>query len=695
MLTESLAGALVFFLVTNGVFKRVLPGAGALAFLCFAVGRIISIYVAWRAIKGDKKYFLIRNAAVAFAAIKGTIFCSADLTDANFTFAQIKNTYFSKANLTRTRFCETKKTDFAEFRNTILVNRNILDLLVTGNGRDKSYAGANLKGANLKGADLKGANLKDADITEATFKGANLEWANLTRTQAINTDFTNAYMTGACVEAWNIESTTKLDNVDCRFVYLLENPKPGTDDKERRPSSGEFGKGEFTKLFQEVLNTVDIIFRDGIDWKAFIQSFRQVQVENEGTELSVNSIENKGDGVFVIKVNTPLNADKEKIHSQLVQRYEEQLKALESRYNLELEAKDRDIDKYRQRYTDIQEITKLLADKQIPSMSQPATEKVVVLKLESLSEVTNIFATAQIWVDNHPQPISFDGKLPPATKIIELYNRIHKLSNPEENNNRAGFFKEQVITVSEQEIKNLSNELEENINNWFNSPSFTSLANQLRSKLNPSDSIRFIIQTSDIKLKLLPLHLWDFFDNYRKAEIALSAPQSDRLSKSIPNRKKVRVLVILGDSKGIETGVQADLEALNKLPSSEIEILSQPNKQELDEQLWHPLGWDIICYSGHSDSEDDGSTGFIEIDETIKISPKNLKSALTNAIEKGLQLAIFNSCKGLGIAQDLAELHIPQIIVMRQPVPDEVAQLFLKNFLQAFANGKSGSNAIL
>ncbi len=655
---------------------------------------IIDIYIAWQAIKGNEEYVFIRNVAVGFAAIKGTSFRSADLTNANFSSAQLRNTDFRKANLTRTRFYETKKTDLAIFDNAVLAKRDILNLLVTGNGREKSYSGANLKGANLQYADLKGANLKDADITEATFERANLEGANLTLTQAIDTDFSNAYMTGACVEAWNIESTTNLDNVDCRFVYLLENPKPGTDDKERRPSSGEFGQGEFTKLFQEVLSTVDIIFRDGIDWKAFIQSFRQVQVENEGTELSVNSIENKGDGVFVIKVNTPPNADKEKIHSELVQCYEEQLKALESRYNLELQAKDRDIDKYRQRYTDIQEITKLLAEKQVPLNSQPIPEKVVLLKLDSIDETTDILVTAQIWVDNHFQPISFEGKLSPATPIIELYNCIHKLCNPEDNNNRAGFLKEQVTTFSEQEIKNLSNELEENINNWFNSPSFTNVANQLRSKLNPSDSIRFIIQTSDIKLKLLPLHLWEFFDDYRKAEIALSAPQSDRLSKSIPNRKKVRVLVILGNSENIELGIQADLEALNQLPLSEIKVLSQPNKQDLHEQLWHPLGWDILCFCGHSDSEDDGSTGIIEISPTEKLSLKYLKSALTNAIENGLQLAIFNSCKGLGIAQDLAELHIPQIIVMRQPVPDEVAQVFLKNFLQAFANGKSLYNSV-
>ena len=136
------------------------------------------------------------------------------------------------------------------------------------------------------------------------------------------------------------------------------------------------------------------------------------------------------------------------------------------------------------------------------------------------------------------------------------------------------------------------------------------------------------------------------------------------------------------------------MEALSKLPSAEIEILSQPTKEKLHEQLWHPLGWDILCFSGHSNSKDDGSTGVIEISATENLSLKYLKSALTNAIEKGLQLAIFNSCKGLGIAQDLADLYIPQIIVMRQPIPDQVATVFLKNFLQAFANDKSLYNSV-
>jgi len=46
--------------------------------------------------------------------------------------------------------------------------------------------------------------------------------ANLTEAQAIGTDFTGAQMTGACLEGWSYDHTTKLDDVEGRFVFELE-----------------------------------------------------------------------------------------------------------------------------------------------------------------------------------------------------------------------------------------------------------------------------------------------------------------------------------------------------------------------------------------------------------------------------------------------------------------------------------------
>ncbi|MCE2695979.1 MAG: pentapeptide repeat-containing protein [Nostocales cyanobacterium LE14-WE4] len=370
-------------------FARVFAFAFAIVFILF------NFYIDWRNQGRDEKDAWLHSLANIVAAIGGTSFRCADLTDTDFTGSILKNTDFRKANLMRTRFYEAKKLDFARPGNTILNNRAVLNLLVTLNGRNKSFVSANLRGANLIGADLKMANLKDADISEATFQDACLEWANLTLAQAIGTDFTNAQMTGACVEAWNIESTTILDNVDCRFIYLSENTKPGTDDRERHPSSGEFKPGEFTKLFEEVLNTVDLISQNGIDWQAFVTAFKTAQLENEDTELVIQSIENKGDGVFVVKVAIPENADKEKIHSDFTQNYQLALAEIEEKYKAQLQDKDNEIVIYRQQNSEMTEIVKLLANKPIniqvdnkvenKNMTNDSSRKVKIGSIESTS----------------------------------------------------------------------------------------------------------------------------------------------------------------------------------------------------------------------------------------------------------------------------------------------------------------------
>jgi uncharacterized protein YjbI with pentapeptide repeats len=297
--------------------------------------------------------------AIAFAATGGTSFRDADLTEANFTSATLKNTDFRNATLTHTNLHQTKKLDLARVGNTILIDTKVRDLVVTHRGAKQSYIGCNLKGANLIGADLNDADLTEADISGANLEGAWLERANLTKTQALNTNFHEARLTGACLEAWNIDSTTQLDGAICDYVYLFNNYQ------ERRPNSGEFAPGEFTKLFQEVLTTVDLIFRNGIDWKAFVLSFNAVHAKNEGTELSLQSIENKGDGVVVARLNVSEDADKEKIHSDFMQSYELALKAVEETYKAKLNAKDEQIEIYRQKSSEMKEIVSLLASRSI------------------------------------------------------------------------------------------------------------------------------------------------------------------------------------------------------------------------------------------------------------------------------------------------------------------------------------------
>ena len=320
---------------------------------------IFSAYIGWRSLE---EYFFIslRSQCIDFAAIGGTSFRNANLTQATFTQAMLKSTDLRKATLTLTNWHQTQKLDRARVGESILLNPKVRELVVTHRGKGQSYKRADLRGANLTGADLSDADLTETDIGNATLEGAWLERANLTKAQALGTNFHQAQLTGACLEAWNIDSTTRLEDAICEYVYLLDGQK------ERQPSSGDFEPGEFAKLFEEVLDTIGLIFRNGVDWKAFVTSFKQVQVENEGVELSIKSIENKGDGVVVVRVNAPPEADKEKIHSDFNRNYEAELEALKAEYQAQLQAKDEQIITiYREKSADMMEITKLLANRPI------------------------------------------------------------------------------------------------------------------------------------------------------------------------------------------------------------------------------------------------------------------------------------------------------------------------------------------
>jgi hypothetical protein len=239
--------------------------------------------------------------------------------------------------------------------------------------------------------------------------------------------------------------------------------------------------------------------------------------------------------------------------------------------------------------------------------------------------------------------------------------------------------------VSEVDFEEVKQQLYKVLNDWLGSNLFRPIDKQLRTQLASDDELQVIFETNDTLLRQLPWHLWDFFEDYRHAEVGLSSLKYERvkpLNKKY-SRNQVRILAVLGNSVGID--VQKDRKILEDLPDSSTVFLVEPSRQELDEYLWDEKGWDIFFFAGHSDSDND--RGKIHINQNTTLTVTELRNALKFAIARGLKLAIFNSCNGLGLTQQLADLQIPQIIVMRLNVPDLVAQEFLKYFLTYAANG--------
>ncbi|HEY9640932.1 MAG TPA: CHASE2 domain-containing protein, partial [Coleofasciculaceae cyanobacterium] len=308
--------------------------------------------------------------------------------------------------------------------------------------------------------------------------------------------------------------------------------------------------------------------------------------------------------------------------------------------------------------------------------------------------------TVQLWEEG-AAPLQWTASLPAAHELSELYGRWRSLYvalycriNWRQSASKIEIEADDGLThVSEAAFQQLCQQLKTQLERWLEFSSFSKVERQLRTRLLPQDEIRVIVETEDSQLRQFPWHLWGFFDDYPQAEVALSTPDYGRVEVTPRSATgRVRILAILGNSEGID--VQQDRLLFEQLPTAETVFLVEPQRSELDRWLWDEQGWDILFFAGHSDSQADGAEGEIAINRTERLTIAQLKNALRAAIARGLKLALFNSCDGLGLARAMADLHIPQLIVMRQPVPDQVAQAFLKHWLTAFAGGKSCYRAV-
>ncbi len=343
--------------------------------------------------------------------------------------------------------------------------------------------------------------------------------------------------------------------------------------------------------------------------------------------------------------------------------------------------------------------------------------KLIVIQLGSGSLQDGFpLVTAQLWGQPNALPDQFTGALPSAPQLQmlsqswqALYRALcdrpspdspaqistrsrsdHEPNNGPNNGPDDGPDDELEIeaggvqNVSSYDFDELCQTLSEQFNQWLCAADFGPIERPLRSRLSPSDHIRILLATPNDAIRRLPWQRWELLQDFPKAELALSLPQYRRQQRGITSRQKPRILAILGNAQGIDLAQEQQL--LQHLPNSEVTFLNQPSRQQFHQALWDKTGWDLLFFAGHSSSTG-RSTGQLYLNDNSHkntLTLDELSEALSAALENGLQLAIFNSCDGLGLANQLAHLNIPQVIVMREPVPNRVAQQFFQSFLEAY-----------
>jgi CHASE2 domain-containing sensor protein/class 3 adenylate cyclase len=310
----------------------------------------------------------------------------------------------------------------------------------------------------------------------------------------------------------------------------------------------------------------------------------------------------------------------------------------------------------------------------------------VILRIGEGSFETGFPVTCQFALEFQPSTTEQIGRLPANPDLLKLYqdwrSQYLQLGNPV----RLDPEPDQITNISFiQDCVEASERLGYALNQWLDSPDFRPIHNKLLEQLKPEHTIRILMLTDQVQLQKLPWHLWTLLERYPKAEMGFSSPMYEAPSVPQPRSDGVKILAVLGDGTDLDT--QAEQHLLKGLPRATVKVLVEPSRSDFQAHLWNEP-WDILFFAGHSNSSSTGNSGQLWLNATTPLAISEFKYALRRALDNGLQLAIFNSCDGLGLAKALSDLNMPQVIVMREPVPDVVARAFLQHFLGAFAQGQ-------
>jgi hypothetical protein len=236
--------------------------------------------------------------------------------------------------------------------------------------------------------------------------------------------------------------------------------------------------------------------------------------------------------------------------------------------------------------------------------------------------------------------------------------------------------------------------------NWLQSAELYEIRAQLANaaqQVEANEAIQVFLTCSPLELDRLPWELWNIQAEFStqatirwiRAPLNIAAAAVDQ---ALSLRRRQRVLVVLGDDTGLN--FEEDRQAVKSLqPVADVEFVGwQPELtaiqviEQITQAITDPKGWDVLFFVGHS-NETLLTGGELGIAPGISINIQDITPQLMVAKLKGLQVAIFNSCSGLSLAHALIDMGLGQVVVMREPIHNRVAQVFLLGLLQGLGEG--------
>ena len=241
---------------------------------------------------------------------------------------------------------------------------------------------------------------------------------------------------------------------------------------------------------------------------------------------------------------------------------------------------------------------------------------------------------------------------------------------------------------------------------WLSSADLLPIRSTIAKAANQpitSDSpfVDIFLTCEPLDLARLPWEAWEIgveFGTIKPIRIARTSVNRTEPPKQQTRPRRMRVLAIMGDDTGLD--FKSERDAIKTL-SSDVQFVGwqagKPTtnlKVEICEAIAHAQGWDVLFFAGHS-NETTLTGGELMIAPNESILIKELIPCLVIAKEQGLQFAIFNSCKGMSIAEMLIGLGLNEIAIMREFIHDSVAPEFLFQLIQSLVDYHDAHTSLL
>ncbi|NJR22841.1 MAG: hypothetical protein HC786_12085 [Richelia sp. CSU_2_1] len=291
------------------------------------------------------------------------------------------------------------------------------------------------------------------------------------------------------------------------------------------------------------------------------------------------------------------------------------------------------------------------------------------------------------------------ASLPPAPHIALLHKRWQVSCTASQNNRSGSRIKVKdtgTTNISETRPDAIYQGLTEEMKKWLaDGEFFTNIEVKLRTEIASTEEFVQIFLECKAEIWQLPWDAWQFREIYCNSEIIGSSPEYKKIPLQAtfggrPLPSQGRILCVSGNAEGID--VEQDIQEIKAYLGDrcELEFLKEPTPEEFNARLFDDKSWQVFFFAGHSDSDENGANIKLYINRNYQndsVTLEYLIEGIKRAFYKGLQLLIFNSCSSMSMAVDLVSnnLSLPPIIVMRAPIPDPIAQDFVKSLLKYLA----------